>query len=68
MFFVDEITIPFNSFRDVLQAYPEWNIVFVDGLEIYIKVPADQVSWLFIYLGSSQIEHKILLSSLWPLF
>ena len=48
MFFVDEITIPFNSFRDVLQAYPEWNIVFVDGLEIYIKVPADQVSLLFI--------------------
>ena len=46
MFFVDEITIPFNSFKDVLQAYPEWNIVFGDGLETYIKVPADQVSFL----------------------
>ena len=50
MFFVDEITIPFNSFKDVLQAYPEWNIVFGDGLETYIKVPADQVSFLFVYI------------------
>ena len=51
MFFVDEITIPFNSFKDVLQAYPEWNIVFGDGLETYIKVPADQVSFLFVYIS-----------------
>ena len=50
MFFVDEITIPFNSFKDVLQAYPEWNIVYKDGLEVYIKVPADQVNFQFICL------------------
>lgn len=59
MFFVDEITIPFNSFRDVLQAYPEWNIVFLDGLEVYIKPSADQVSLLYLYIGRYIVKLKI---------
>ena len=59
MFFVDEITIPFNSFRDVLQAYPEWNIVFVNGLEVYIKVPADQVSLLYLYRYVVKLKIKL---------
>ena len=46
MFFVSEITLPFNTLRDVLQAFPEWNLVFVDGEESNFKIPADQVNSL----------------------
>ena len=43
MFFVSEITLPFNTLRDVLKAFPSWNFVFIDGLESFLKLPADQV-------------------------
>ena len=44
MFFANEIIPPFKNLRDVLQAFPEWNLVFTSGLEVYFKVPADQVN------------------------
>ena len=44
MFFANEIVPPFKNLRDVLQAFPEWNLVFTAGLEVYFKVPADQVN------------------------
>ena len=44
MFFANEIVPPFRNLRDVLQAFPEWNLVFTAGLEVYFKVPADQVN------------------------
>ena len=43
MFFVSEPTLPFNTLRDVLKAFPSWNFVFIDGLDNYFKMPADQV-------------------------
>ena len=44
MFFASEIVPPFENLRDVLKAFPEWNIVFISGNEIFFKVPADQVN------------------------
>ena len=44
MFFANEIVPPFRNLRDVLQAFPKWNLVFTSGLEFYFKVPADQVN------------------------
>ena len=46
MFFVSEITVPFNTLRDVLKVFPEWNLVFLDGVESYFKLPAAQVKYL----------------------
>ena len=43
MFFVSEFTIPFNTLRDVLQVFPEWNLVFIKGSDPAFKIPADQV-------------------------
>ena len=45
MFFVSEITVPFETLRDVLKVFPEWNLVFMDGVEAYFKLPADQVKF-----------------------
>ena len=49
MFFVSEITVPFNTLRDVLKVFPEWNIVFTDGIEAVVKLPADEVMYLMSY-------------------
>ena len=43
MFFVSEITVPFNTLRDVLQVFPEWNLIFPTGADIVFKLPAFQV-------------------------
>ena len=45
MFFVSELTLPFNTLRDVLQIFPEWKLVFIVGYEAVFKVPADQVNF-----------------------
>ena len=49
MFFVSEPTLPFNTLRDVLKAFPSWNFVFIDGLDNYFKMPADQVNTIVLY-------------------
>ena len=43
MFFANEIDPPFNNLREVLQAFPKWNLVFISGMESHFKFPADQV-------------------------
>ena len=43
MFFANEIDPPFKNLREVLQAFPRWNLIFPSGMEILFKVPADQV-------------------------
>ena len=43
MFFVSEVTIPFNTITDVLTIFPTWNLVFIDGNQNYFKTPASQV-------------------------
>ena len=44
MFFANEDVPPFENLRDVLQAFPKWNLVFTSGVENHFKVPADQVN------------------------
>ena len=45
MFFVAEITIPFNTMRDLLKVFPEWKIVIHRaGKQITIVEPALNVS------------------------
>ena len=36
MFFTSANTVPFNSMRDVIRAYPEWKLVVRSGYEHYI--------------------------------
>ena len=43
MFFANEIDPPFKNLREVLQAFPRWNLIFPSSMEILFKVPADQV-------------------------
>ena len=38
MFFATEIVPPFENLREVLQAFPKWNLVFTSGLESYFKI------------------------------
>ena len=38
MFFATEIVPPFENLREVLQAFPKWNLVFTSGLEPYFKI------------------------------
>ena len=42
MFFTSTITADFETRRDVLQAYPDWNLIFKDGTESNFAVPASQ--------------------------
>ena len=41
MFFIGESTLPFNSIEDVMRSYPDWNLKFKDGSDVYFKVKAD---------------------------
>jgi hypothetical protein len=41
MFFTSEITIPFNSIFDVMKAYPDWKLMFLDGNEAIFAVTAE---------------------------
>ena len=43
MFFANENDPPFKNLKEVLQAFPKWNLVFTTGLEQYFKLSADQV-------------------------
>ena len=53
MFFVAEITIPFNTIRDVLKVFPEWKVVVpAAGKQIIIVEPALNVS---AYILTKQI-------------
>ena len=47
MFFVAELKIPFNSLRDVLKIFPEWNLVIEAGFTDMFKEPARNVSQEF---------------------
>ena len=40
MFFIGEITLPFNSIEDVMMSYPDWNLKFKDGNDFFFKVKA----------------------------
>ena len=43
MFFATDITLPFDSLREVLKAFPTWNLVYMYGNDVYFEVPASQV-------------------------
>jgi len=34
MFFSSEISMPFEEIRDVIRAYPEWNFVGLEGIDL----------------------------------
>ena len=40
MFFTSSVTLEFQSIYDVFRAYPDWKLIFKDGLEILFAVPA----------------------------
>lgn len=42
MFFVSEITLPFNTIRDALKVFPSWKIMIQDGNDAYFQLPAAQ--------------------------
>ena len=46
MFFISETTVPFESLRDALRAFPDWNLVYQEGNEAFFHIPASQVETL----------------------
>ena len=40
MFFVSEITLPFNTIREALKSFPTWKLMLQSGNEAYFKLPA----------------------------
>ena len=53
MFFIAELSIPFNSLRDVLKAFPEWKLILLGSNKfVFIEEPALSVS---IYTVNSVI-------------
>ena len=51
MFFVSEITVPFNTLRDVLKVFPDWNLIFLRGEDVVFKLPALQVTKCNFFLN-----------------
>ena len=49
MFFATDVTLPFNSLRDVLKVFPDWNLVYMYGNSAYFEVPASQVIYIHTY-------------------
>ena len=45
MFFSTEVAIPFNDIRDVLKAFPSWNLIFADGNDIHFTPWVIRVSF-----------------------
>ena len=43
MFFVGEISLPFNSIREVMKAYPEWKLMMMAGNDAQFQIPASKV-------------------------
>ena len=41
MFFIGELTLPFNSIEDVMRSYPDWNLNMRVGNDIHFKVKAE---------------------------
>ena len=42
MFFTGTVTVDFETRRDVIQAYPDWKLIFKDGADILFATPASQ--------------------------
>jgi hypothetical protein len=40
MFFIGDLTLPFNSIEDVMRSYPDWNLKYRVGNDIFWKVKA----------------------------
>ena len=49
MFFATDVTLPFNSLRDVLTVFPDWNLVYMYGNSAYFEVPASQVIHTYVF-------------------
>ena len=43
MFFASDVSLPFETIRDVLKMIPDWTIICVNGLEAFFKLRAEQV-------------------------
>ena len=41
--FATDIILPFDNLRDVLKAFPSWNLVYMHGNSAYFEVLASQV-------------------------
>ena len=59
MFFVSEVTIPFNTITDVLTIFPTWNLVFIDGNQNYFKTPASQVIDIYLFIDLTTLQSLI---------
>ena len=52
MFFIAELSIPFNSLRDVLKVFPEWKLIILGSNKfVFIEEPALSVSTCTINHG-----------------
>ena len=61
MFFVSEISLPFQTIEDVLKLFPSWNLVFLDGNDNFFKLPASQVNhscYLHIFFTNDKFLGK----------
>ncbi len=62
MFFVSEVTVPFNTLLDALKAFPAWKIIFLDGNDAFFQLPANQGQedyvkyWEAVQLDPSQYK------------
>ena len=56
MFFVSEITLPFNTIRDALKAFPGWKIMYQAGNDAYFEIPASQVKYVLGFQGYKLIS------------
>jgi hypothetical protein len=63
MFFTSENTTPFNSIYDVIQAHPDWKLVFGDGEEAAIvfnaKIDPDYANyWARVLANPDEYKYK----------
>ena len=43
MFLNSDVTIPFDNLDQVVEAFPEWNLIHIKAYEAVFKYPASQV-------------------------
>ena len=59
MFFTSKPTLGFTTLRDVLQAIPEWKLIFLKGMDVHFEEPVSQV--ILIFLNKIVSYYEILL-------
>ena len=56
MFFSSDVSLPFDTLREVLQKVPDWKLLSLKGMDATYEIPALQVLYEALFAGIFQSE------------